>query len=332
MTKPRSSLVSLSDTPYYHCISRCVRRAFLCGEDSYSGQSYDHRRDWVVERLQTLSDIFAVDICAYAIMSNHYHLVLHVDRERAQTWSADEVIERWCRLFKGPDIVQRYRAGEILVGRDQAQLSIIVDTWRQRLHDISWYMRCLNEHIARRANSEDKCTGHFWESRFKCQALLDETALITAMAYVDLNPIRAGTAESLADSDKTSAQQRLQESMAPDQPNNEAVLLYPFRGVHNDELAGLPFNFRDYLDLVDWTGRCVRDDNHGSISSNQPRLLSRLAINEFEWLPNVTQMQARFELVMGSPQRMRAMARAHGGKYYRGYRYAAQLYNRLNLT
>ena len=75
MTKPRSSLVSLSDTPYYHCISRCVRRAFLCGEDAYSEQSYDHRRDWVVARLQTLSESFAIVVCAYAIMSNHYHLL-----------------------------------------------------------------------------------------------------------------------------------------------------------------------------------------------------------------------------------------------------------------
>ena len=79
MTQSRSSLISLSDTPYYHCISRCVRRAFLCGEDHYSGQSFSHRRQWMIDRIRALSDIFAINVCAYSIMSNHYHLVLHVN-------------------------------------------------------------------------------------------------------------------------------------------------------------------------------------------------------------------------------------------------------------
>jgi hypothetical protein len=68
MPQPRSSQISLSDTPYYHCISRCVRRSFLCGIDNYSGQSYEHRRGWVEKRLLFLSSVFAIDLCAYAVM------------------------------------------------------------------------------------------------------------------------------------------------------------------------------------------------------------------------------------------------------------------------
>ncbi len=329
MTKARRSLVSLSDTPYYHCISRCVRRAFLCGEDEYTSRSYSHRRDWVVERLEVLSGVFAVEVCAYAIMSNHYHLVVRIDRERAVDWSVAECIERWCALFKGPEVVQRYCAGEVLEERERTQVSEMAEQWRERLYDISWYMKCLNEHIARRANAEDGCTGHFWEGRFKCQALLDEAAVVTAMAYVDLNPIRAGMAEDIAGSDKTSVQQRLRETVVPGVTKADIPLL-PFLGVETRTSGnGLPFNLQDYLDLADWTGRCVRDDKRGAIRGDAPKLLLSLGIAEHQWLPIVVEMQARFELVMGSPERLQRFAALRGGKFYRGIGHARCLYARL---
>ncbi|VAW48740.1 Mobile element protein, partial [hydrothermal vent metagenome] len=53
MTTARKLLVSLEDTPYYHCHVRCVRRAFLCGDDKYSGANYDHRREWIKEKIMT---------------------------------------------------------------------------------------------------------------------------------------------------------------------------------------------------------------------------------------------------------------------------------------
>ena len=84
MTKPRKELVSVSDTPYYHIVSRCVRRTFLCGYDHQSNTDYEHRKDWIVDRIQLLSALFAIDLCSYAIMSNHYHLVIHINPEKAE--------------------------------------------------------------------------------------------------------------------------------------------------------------------------------------------------------------------------------------------------------
>jgi len=71
MTQARQNIISLSDTPYYHVMGRCVRRAFLCGEDSVTGKSYEHRKLWITDRLKVLSFVYTIDICAYAVMSNH---------------------------------------------------------------------------------------------------------------------------------------------------------------------------------------------------------------------------------------------------------------------
>ena len=210
MTRARQQLIDLSATPYYHVISRCVRRAFLCGEDKLTGKNFNHRRQWLIDRVKLLSDVFAIDIAAYAIMSNHYHLVIRVNRKQAQDWSMDEVISRWYRLYRGNPLVDLYRQGKI---DDEVRLTRIeefAEVWRERLYDISWFMRNLNESIAREANKEDNCTGRYWEGRYKSQALLDETALLSCMMYVDLNPIRANMCDDLATSDFTSIQERIQ--------------------------------------------------------------------------------------------------------------------------
>jgi len=206
---PRAQQVSLEDTPYYHCIARCVRRAYLCGEDSVTGRNFDHRKKWLVLRIKQLASIFAIDVCAYAVMSNHYHLVLHVDQEKAKQWSDEDVIKNWTSLFpaNGKLIETIYLNRHSKAA--QKQLDRKLAEWRERLTDLSWFMRCLNESIARQANREDECTGRFWEGRFKSQALLDEKALVTCMAYVDLNPVRAGISETLENSDFTSIQERL---------------------------------------------------------------------------------------------------------------------------
>ncbi|TWI62069.1 hypothetical protein LZ24_03396 [Desulfobotulus alkaliphilus] len=210
MTSPRSSIISLESTPWYHCVCRCVRRAFLCGKDKDSGKDFEHRRGWIAERIMELAAIFSIDVAAYAVLSNHYHIVMRVDEDRALAWTDHEVFTRWVQLFKGPDVVRRYLAEDgDLSHSDQHQLAELAGLYRSRLYDISWFMRMLNESIARKANQEEGISGRFWEVRFKSQALLDEKAILAAMVYVDLNPVRAGVAKTPEESEYTSIKERL---------------------------------------------------------------------------------------------------------------------------
>ncbi len=290
MTRPRSQLVSLEATPYYHCISRCVRRAFLCGEDRFTGKSFDHRNPWLVERLAFLADIFAIDIAAYAIMSNHYHAVLHVDQSRAMSWSEEEVILRWTRLYKGPLLIQRLQTGQDLSDAEWSMVNILINHFRRQLTNLSRFMACLNEYIARRANQEDGCTGRFWEGRFKSQSLLDESALLSCMTYVDVNPVRAGIATELFESDFTSIQDRLEQidalsvNRTPPSPERLPKLL-PFTELQSEvnTTPALPCRLQDYLAVVDWTRRIVRAGKRESIPQQSPALIWQLGLTENQW-------------------------------------------------
>ncbi|HMM74109.1 MAG TPA: transposase [Gammaproteobacteria bacterium] len=333
MTRPRSTLVSPSDTPYYHCIGRCVRRAFLCGKDPVSGKSFDHRKQRILERLTLLTEVFAIELCAYALMSNHYHLVLRLAPEKAAAWTEREVVERWRRLYAGPPCLTRYLDGAPLDASESALLADCLPRWRSRLVDLSWFMRCLNEFIARLANKEDGCTGRFWEGRFKSQALLDEQALLTVMAYVDLNPVRAGLVESIEASEFTSGQRRLK---ALTQSEHEAAAgakpaLLPFaQALRQNEDAGLPFNLQDYLELLDTSGRVMHPTKHGAIPETTPRLLSSLGLEPGEWLKSVAELHARFRLFIGAPHRLSLLAERHGWRWIRGQRAARRLYGCVN--
>jgi REP element-mobilizing transposase RayT len=312
MPKPRKSLVSHEATPYYHCVSRCVRRAFLCGTDTHSGQSFEHRRQWIEDRIKTLSERFAIDIGAYAVMSNHYHVVLHVDREKALAWNTEEVIRRWHGLFNGHPFTERFLADAALLAVERQVVDDLVKEWRARLMDVSWFMRCLNEPIARQANGEDDCTGRFWEGRFKSQALLDEKALAACLAYVDLNPIRAGMAETPETSDHTSIQERIRAMLAGGNGEQPPGLL-PFVGNPREEMPkGLPFRLDDYLELVDWTGRALRDDKRGAIDGNLPPILERLQVDPDYWLHMAKHFESRFKGLVGAAYQLQAACKKLG--------------------
>jgi REP element-mobilizing transposase RayT len=318
MARPRKYDICLEVTTYYHCVSRCVRRAFLCGHDDYTGESYEHRRQWVEDRLLSLTRSFTIDICAYAVMSNHCHVVLHVDVEKADALTTAEIVERWHGLFAGNILSQRFLAGILMSDAEIRAVEEQAETWRKHLMSVSWFMRCLNEHIARRANQEDDCTGRFWEGRFKCQALLDESALLACMAYVDLNPVRAGIANSPEESEYTSIHRRM--AKFDSDPNTpELTHLMPFRCKKKHlEVKCLHFNLRDYLDLLDWTGRAIRDESHGAIQIELPPIARRQQIDQDAWLSMTEGFESLFHALVGPEEAVLDACAQTGRNWSRG--------------
>ena len=303
-----------------------MRRAFLCGEDTFSGQSFEHRREWVVDRITWLCRTFAIEVASYAIMSNHYHLVLRVDVDKAKVWSESTIIQRWARIYATPEVIKQYLKNPKAAGiREVAQA--LIATWQSRLTDISWFMRCLNEYLARQANAEDNCKGRFWEGRFKSQPLLDEAAVLTAMSYVDLNPIRAKMAETPEQSDFTSIQQRLQQVLKTS-PVNSIPLIKLSNSCHQTHKNSLAFSPHDYLQLVDWAGRAILPKKRGYIDENESPILKRLNLNADGFIKLMEKTDDLSKLtVVGSPSLLTHYKEKLRRKFIKGLYLNCQLFS-----
>ena len=294
MTYARAHLVDTDNGGFYHCISRCVRRGWLCGEDIVSGHSYEHRRAWVEARILLLADIFAIEVFGYAVMSNHYHVVVEVEPQRVARWSDEEVVQRWLRLSPAknaePDDT---RALAILL--DPKRVALL----RERLSSLSWFMRYLNEPIARQANREDGCTGRFWEGRFKSIALLDDAAIVACMAYVDMNPIRARVARCVEDAPFTSIHHRIRQTDA-----NQSKL---------GDLSRVGVTLSDYVEMLHWTISI----NHGETSTpsvHAMQALSRLNQTADSWLGQVKVNRFKYR-AYGSARLLKQYAQALGQQW-----------------
>jgi len=236
-------------------------------------------------------------------VSNHTHIVLHVNPGQTLDWTDEEIARRWLAAFPGA-----LRDAETAEQEERAVLALIstperMEKIRERLGSLSWFMRALNEPIARMANKEDGCGGRFWEGRFKCQALLEEQAVLSAMAYVDLNPVRAVMAETLIESDHTSVQCRLKERQS--QSNWLQRPLKPVAGLDSDALMNMTES--SYIELVQWTGEQARPDKRGQLKpANQitdpPSALWTVAKHPKQWLRQVQGTESQYYRAIGSAE------------------------------
>jgi hypothetical protein len=204
--------------------------------------------------------------------------------------------------------MHQYLANADLTNSELKCVADLFVTWRERLGDLSWFMRCINEPIARMANAEDHCSGRFWEGRFKSQALLDIRALLACMAYVDLNPIRAALARTPEQSDYTSIQERIEH------PENRC--LRPFEDMKEN---GIPFKLKDYLELVDWGGREVKRNKRGYIPASAPPILVRLKMDAAPVLDYLAKNDLPSSGALGPVSMLRVFAASVGRKFVKGH-------------
>lgn len=246
-------------------------------------------------------------------MSNHLHIAIKLCPAEITALTDAEIINRWCSIYKGPAVLIGWIKANT---QDPSQLALIAD-WvkerREKLSSLSTFMKCLNEPIARMANKDDNCTGHFWESRFTSQALLTDEALLTCMAYIDLNPIRAEMATTPENSKHTSIKERIKPSFnlgkAIKHQKEQGYLLSfntilkplaKMEGNIKEEVqSGVLFSLNDYLELVDQTGRVIHPNKKGAIPENIPPILNRLGIDFGKWIENTQGFEKNYRTRFG---------------------------------
>ena len=306
MGYPRHFFVPPTTPGTYHCVSRCVRRAFLCGEDVLTGQSYEHRRRWLEERILELARVFAVAIHGYAVMSNHFHLIVETDPNAPSQWRDEQVATRWLALSIKAGDADKPLAPRIAQLAENTQR---INELRQRLGSLSWFMKYLKEPIARRANREDQCKGCFWESRFASQALLDDPAIVSSMVYVDLNPIRAGMAQTPEESVHTSVRARTNIVQHSDDVGNDKPMA-PLAASIQSALTVVTTT--QYLELVDWTGRALHPGKTGVIDTDAPPIIRRLGLQPTQWCLQVPAIERHYARAIGQFETLMDAATAAG--------------------
>jgi hypothetical protein len=327
MGLPRSKYVQDGQEGIFHCYSRCVRRAFLCSYDPVTHQDFSHRKAWIVDRMKFLATLFAIDVCAFAVLLNHYHSILRTRPDIAAAWSDYEVAFRWLQLCP-----RKPRSKKKPVPPIEDQINALLASphriaqLRKRLCSLSWFMGKLNEYIARAANAEDKVKGRFWESRFKCQVLLDDSSIIACMAYVDLNIIRAGVAATPEDSDFTSIQERIRAWQKENMSTIEAQTSRVVQSESNPPVDSwlcpitsgpqrrgiLSISETQYFELVDQSGRILRQGKRGSIDPELAPILSRIGAKPEAWIDTISNFGSKFRVAAGKLVSLKNFAKKIG--------------------
>jgi len=278
-----------------------------------------------------LCDIFSVSIYAYAVMDNHYHIVLYLDPIPPQNWRAEEIAEKWLLAYPG-----QYSNPKFAKQRELKKQAIIADKeklekYRKRLGSLSWFMGRLNEPLAKQSNQEEDCTGRFWEGRYSSQALLDEAAVFSCMAYIDLNPIRAGIAEKVEESQYTAINKRVEQLKEVDPIDVQKELDASMTAItHHIKSKQLLISLKDYIELVEYAAKSIKYPSKSAIPAHVKSTLSSLNLQPNHWLKQVESFSEHYCHVVGPIEKMRERAAQLKKRCLKGASAAKLLYENPN--
>lgn len=344
---PRRDIIDENEVGVYHCFNRCVRAESLLKEDLKKGPDYEQRKDWLLGMLTFMAGIFSIDFLKYAVMDNHLHLILRNRPDLVRKWSRPKVLRRAMQLF--PERFRRrgwYVEPSDPLPKHLLENEELIDQMRKRLSSISWLMKVLQERIARHCNREDEVTGHFWAGRFKSERLLDDGAVLACSMYIDLNPIRAGTADRPEKSKYTSAYDRIRGMLARRQkrkgnstqklPDGFLSPLNVQGDYPNEDLAeaGLrasnkgifEMSLEIYIELLDTVGRMLRTDKRGAIPSDLAAILERLGISPEYFVGCVETYGQWARSAVGAENKLREMAAKMKRRWLQGVTQASRFF------
>ena len=340
----RKDVFNRKEIGFYHITTRCVRQAFLLGKDFKSTSSNHHRKAWIEQWFQSLTEVMAIEICAYAIMDNHTHLILRNRPDWLDGMDDYEVATRLARLYPGyqclsslPTEAAPERVQEILEDRDGFAQG------KEKLADISIFMARWEEAVARRANKEDGCTGRFWEGRFYCQRLLDPAAVLAATIYVELNPLRANIVDLPGFAQFTSLTNRLNlikvtAGEFPEYLTRNSAIQEEFNWLETMELGRakvnniqlcdkfLPVDTIKYLRVLQYV--VCKDSlvNNSQTGASVNGILVRLGVIPENWRQTAMEFEKSYKLFAGSPEKLTAIASAQKKRCIHGVSTANQVY------
>ncbi|PHS17070.1 MAG: transposase [Kangiella sp.] len=329
MTIARKQIVDEQTPGFYHCTNRCVRRTFLCGLDEVTGFDYSHRKAWIEKRLLELSEIFSVEIFAYAVMDNHYHIVLQVDPLAPLKWSDEDVADKWLQAYGHTssriknDLRATLKRQAIMADKEKLK------TYRKRLGSLSWFMGRLNEPLAKQSNNEENCAGRFWEGRFHSQALLDEGAVLSCMAYVDLNPVRANLAQTLESSKHTSIKKRIKDVKKRETVHLQKQLKSDIQSLSTKmNSQALPIKLKEYIQLVEWTGQSILYPGKYNLPENLSPTFDSFNLQQTHWLQQIKDFNNNYCHVVGPVELIRNKAIQIKKRCLKGVKAARLLYRK----
>lgn len=266
---------------YYHLINRCIKHFNLCASDKKIKADYKHQRKCIERRILQMAHIFSVNVYAYAALRSQYHLVIYSDPQAPLNWTAQEIAERWLKLApmrmngtKGK--LQREERLQALINNSK-----LIEKYRYRLGCLSWMIKFLNQSFAQENHKEGKVNRLLAESHCSVQPLLDETAVLACMTYIDLSPTLSGIYKKPLDSQFTSIQNRCKYLREHD-------LLKPTLSIAGNVCnRSLTLLLKDYSQLVEWTGKNITCLNDAKIPTYLNSLLSDLHLNKKNWLSQI---------------------------------------------